>query len=104
MILSAQSIRQRCQCNPPLIDPFVERTMSPGGNSFGLGPASYDVRLDQRLGLAPPRFTLASALGRFSPPPPPPGVGRRKGPWAPGGLQVVDTPPRPGRARVSARG
>jgi hypothetical protein len=37
MILSAQSIRRRCiEISPPLIAPFVERGVSPGGKTFGL--------------------------------------------------------------------
>jgi|SRR5215831_18493217 dCTP deaminase len=96
MILSAQSIRQRCQCNPPLIDPFVERTMSPGGNSFGLGPASYDVRLDQRLVLPPHGFTLASTLERFSMPADLAGVVRGKSTWARDGISVFNTLLDPG--------
>ena len=57
MILSAQSIRRRClEHDPPLLDPFVERGVSPGGKSFGLSAASYDVRLDQPVrGLQNPR-------------------------------------------------
>src|SRR5262249_37936211 len=39
--------------------------MSPGGNSYGLGPASYDVRLDQRVVLPPRGFVLGSTLERF---------------------------------------
>jgi deoxycytidine triphosphate deaminase len=66
MILSAQSIRRRCvEHNPPLIDPFVERDVSPGGKTYGLGLASYDVRLDQQVRLPPRGFALGSTLERF---------------------------------------
>ena len=66
MILSAQSIRRRCvEHNPPLIDPFVERGVSPGGKLFGLSAASYDVRLDQRVRVPPHGFPM---FERFSMP------------------------------------
>jgi deoxycytidine triphosphate deaminase len=63
MILSAQSIRQRrVEHDPPLIAPFTEQGVSPGGNSFGLGPASYDVRIDQDVIVPPHGFLLASTV------------------------------------------
>jgi hypothetical protein len=83
MILSAQSIRRRCvEHDPPLVTPFVERDVSPGGKSFGLGPASYDVRLDQRLRLPPHGFALASTLERFCMPVDVAGTVRDKSSWA----------------------
>jgi hypothetical protein len=54
MILSAQSIRARClERMPPLLTPFVERSVSLGGRSFGLSAASYDVRIDQDMIIPP---------------------------------------------------
>lgn len=66
-ILSAQSIRKRHEqlCmkirEPGLIQPFHERTVS-DGSTFGLGPAGYDVRLDQDVAIPPNGFTLASIM------------------------------------------
>jgi deoxycytidine triphosphate deaminase len=66
MILSAQSIRTRClQRTPPLLTPFAERGVSPGGRSFGLSSASYDVRIDQDVIVPPHGFVLASTVERF---------------------------------------
>jgi dCTP deaminase len=67
MILSAQSIRARClEGTPPLLTPFVERSVSPGGRSFGLSSASYDVRIDQDVIVPPHGFMLASTIERFN--------------------------------------
>jgi dCTP deaminase len=92
MILSAQSIRRRCvEHNPPLIDPFVERGVSSGGNSFGLGPASFDVRVDQGVVISPHGFVLASTVERFSMPDDLAGTVRDKSSWARLGLAVQNT-------------
>jgi len=65
MLLSAQSIRARCLAGALVIEPFCERTVQ-CGLTYGLGPASYDVRLDQDLLLAPRwfpgSFRLASIM------------------------------------------
>jgi dCTP deaminase len=73
MILSSQSIRERCldgiwarsNTAMPLIAPFADRGVSPAGLSYGLTCAGYDVRLDQDLWLWPKRRTLASTMERF---------------------------------------
>jgi dCTP deaminase len=97
MILSAQSIRRRClEVFPPLIDPFVERGVSPGGKSFGLGPASYDVRLDQRLRLPPRGCERASTLERFCMPLDLAGAARDKSTWARIFVSVLNTHLDPG--------
>lgn len=97
MILSAQSIRRRClEHNPPLIDPFVERSMSPRGNSFGLGPASYDARLDKGIIVPPRDFRLGSTLERFPIPPDLLATVRDKSTWARIGLAVQNTLLDPG--------
>jgi dCTP deaminase len=74
MILSAQSIRDRCvnrfpRIPPspgfmPMIWPFAERGVS-HGRSYGLSSASYDVRLDRGLWLFPGCGRLASTVERF---------------------------------------
>lgn len=59
MILSAQSIRERCVSpllaiigRKPLISPFFERAKSMG-RTFGLSSCGYDVRLAQGIWLWP---------------------------------------------------
>ena len=97
MILSAQSIRRRCvEGSPPLIDPFAELGVSPGGKSFGLSAASYDVRLDQRLKLPSRGFALASTLERFCMPLDLAATVRDKSSWARVGLAVQNTYLDPG--------
>jgi len=90
--LSAQSIRVRClECAPPLLTPFVERSVSPGGRSFGLSAASYDVRIDQDVIVPPHGFVLASTVERFSLPNDLAGTVRDKSSWARIGLAVQNT-------------
>lgn len=61
MILSAQSIRKRCTGDTPMIAPFHERALhAETGMTYGLGPASYDLTLDQSIVLGPGKFALAS--------------------------------------------
>jgi dCTP deaminase len=97
MILSAQSIRTRClERTPPLLEPFVERSVSPGGRSFGLSAASYDVRIDQDVIVPPHGFVLASTVERFSMPDDLAGGVRDKSSWARLGLAVQNTHLDPG--------
>lgn len=73
MILPAQLIRRRQVAGNmvglPLIEPFFERSKEQG-MTFGLGPSGYDVRIKQRLDLAPSgapgSFALASTIERFN--------------------------------------
>jgi dCTP deaminase len=103
MILSAQSIRRRCvEHDPPLIDPFVERGVSPGGHSFGLGPASYDVRLDQDVVIPAHGFEKASTLERFCMPHDLAATVRDKSSWARAGLSVFNTYLDPGWGIIGA--
>ncbi len=64
MILSDNTIRQLCNIKQqPLIEPFVERKLHKGtGTSYGLGPSSYDVRLNQCIKVLPGRITLGSTM------------------------------------------
>jgi dCTP deaminase len=97
MILSAQSIRARClERTPPLLAPFVERSVSPGGRSFGLSSASYDVRIDQEMIIPPHGFVLASTVERFAMPDDLVGLVKDKSSWARGGLFVQNTLIDPG--------
>lgn len=57
MILSKQTIRRLLKSS---IIPFFERTVH-RGMTFGLGPASYDIRIAQDKFMWPWRFTLASS-------------------------------------------
>src|SRR5262245_7790124 len=91
MILSAQSIRQRCIGQRPLLTPFVERGVSPNGRSFGLSSASYDVRIDQDVIVPPHGFLLASTVERFDMPDDLAGTVRDKSSWARIGLAVQNT-------------
>ncbi|MCZ8100604.1 MAG: dCTP deaminase [Burkholderiales bacterium] len=76
MILSAQSIRFRCQPphikpgliqGEPLISPFHERSTAEG-MSFGLSCHGYDVRVAEELHLSNGAFVLASTIERFNMP------------------------------------
>ena len=60
MILSAQSIVERCLADRPLI-PFVDCKRIAHGHSWGLGAASYDVRLADGMWL----FPFWGRLGRI---------------------------------------
>jgi dCTP deaminase len=91
MILSAQSIRTRCLATPPLLAPFVERGVSPGGRSFGLSSASYDVRIDQDVIVPPHGFVLASTVEHFNMPDDLAGTVRDKSSWARVGLAAQNT-------------
>jgi dCTP deaminase len=87
----------RClERTPPLIVPFVERSVSPGGRSFGLSSASYDVRIDQDVAVPPHGFVLASTIERFSMPDDLIGTVRDKSSWARLGLAVQNTLLDPG--------
>jgi dCTP deaminase len=97
MILSAQSIRERClERRPPLLEPFVERSVSPAGRSFGLSSASYDVRIDQDVIVLPHGFVLASTIERFNMHVDLAGTVRDKSSWARLGLAVQNTHLDPG--------
>jgi dCTP deaminase len=97
VVLSAQSIRKRClEWTPPLLAPFVERSVSPGGRSFGLSSASYDVRIDQDVIIPPHSFVLASTVERFNMRNDLAGTVRDKSTWARVGLAVQNTHLDPG--------
>lgn len=86
MILSAQSIVERCRPQyvtnfgpqlmlvvdgkaTPMLEPFEARTVHPqAGTSYGLGPCTYDVRVKDALTLAPGAFVLGSTVERFAMP------------------------------------
>jgi dCTP deaminase len=74
----------------------VERDISPGGNSFGLGPASYDARIDQDVIVPPHGFVLASTVECFNMPHDLIGTVRDKSSWARLFLAVQNTHLDPG--------
>jgi dCTP deaminase len=97
MVLSAQSIRSRClERTPPLLTPFVERSVSPGGRSLGLSSASYDVRIDQDVIIPARGFVLASTVERFAMHADLVGTVKDKSSWARLGLAVQNTLLDPG--------
>lgn len=85
MILSAQSIRRIAPLHP-----LVEAGMA-HGLTFGLGPASYDVRIAETIVLPPGGFALASTLERFDMPHYIAGSVKDKSTWARRGLAVQNT-------------
>jgi dCTP deaminase len=91
MILSGQSIRAR-----GIITPFAERTVA-HGMTYGLGPAGYDVRIDQTQMLIPgsPVF-LASTIERFEMPDDLLGEVADKSTWIRRGLTVGNSKIEPG--------
>jgi dCTP deaminase len=63
-VLSAQSIRQLCQSDRPLITPFVERGVA-SGRSYGLSACTYDCRIAQRCIIDIGKSELVSTVERF---------------------------------------
>lgn len=90
MILSAQSIRSR-----GIFTPFFERTKA-HGMTYGLGPAGYDVRVAERLSLAPGAAVLASTIEHFEMPDDVLGKVADKSTWARQFLAVQNTIIEPG--------
>lgn len=89
-VASAQTLRRV----RPLF-PFHERTVVEG-MTYGLGPASYDVRIDQDVLLDRGVFRLASTVERFSMPTNLIGVVHDKSSWVRCGLTVQNTVIDPG--------
>lgn len=90
MILSGTSIRER-----GIFTPFAERTRY-NGLTYGLGPAGYDVRIDQKIVLPPGGFSLASTLEHFDMPTDVLGIVHDKSTWARLGLAAQNTVIEPG--------
>lgn len=97
MILSAQSIRRAClDVKTPLITPFVEKGMSPGGKSFGLSAASYDLRLAKEVDLLGKGFVLGTVMEYIDMPNYLAATIRDKSGWARCGITVQNTHVNPG--------
>jgi dCTP deaminase len=95
MILPAREIRRRCIPPTPMIWPFVDRSVI-RGMSYGLSPASYDIRIAQSLTIGPGEFALASTLEQFRVPLDVLIVVHDKSSWARRGLAVQNTVFDPG--------
>lgn len=90
MILSAQTIREM-----QIVSPFNERTEE-NGMTYGLGPAGYDIRLDQHVTIPLGGFVLASSLEYFIMPNDVLGVVHDKSTWVRRGICVQNTVIEPG--------
>jgi dCTP deaminase len=90
VILPAQEIKKR-----DIVSPFHERTVK-AGMTFGLGPAGYDVRVDQTMLLKPGAFALASTVEHFAIPDDIVGFVLDKSSWARQGLSLFNTVMEPG--------
>lgn len=103
----------------PIVDMVKGKMVGPGGTSFGLGEAGYDIRIKQDIhfkrvdGHVYPqhngryvsvdgetyergRFTLASAMDEFQMPDDLVGIVHDKSTWARRGLSVFNTVIEPG--------
>jgi dCTP deaminase len=100
----------------PIVDMHGKKLTGPGGTSYGLGEAGYDIRIKQdikfylshagnrmiAMGQSPSRdfhdgrFILASAIEEFNMPPFLTGIVHDKSTWARRGLSVFNTVIEPG--------
>lgn len=97
----------------PIVDMVPGKMVGPGGTSFGLGEAGYDIRIKQEIRFIPSftgpviimikcpsrpgtiqqggRFALASAMDQFQMPDDLTGIVHDKSTWARKGLSVFNT-------------
>lgn len=100
----------------PIVDMVGNKLTGPGGTSYGLGEAGYDIRIKQAIHFKPRpemcvdvedangmlldcqfgRFTLASAIEEFNVPTHLTGIVHDKSTWARRGLSVFNTVIEPG--------
>lgn len=100
----------------PIVDMVPGKMVGPGGTSFGLGEAGYDIRIKQEIWFytedgqkyvdvgdgethcvtTDGRFTLASAMDEFQMPDDLVGIVHDKSTWARRGLSVFNTVVEPG--------
>lgn len=91
MILSDFTIEYLCSLRQRgLISPFNVRTKYEG-MTYGLGPASYDVRIAQTIVLPPKKFVLASTIEYFVMPNYIAAEVKDKSTWARRGLSLFNT-------------
>lgn len=93
-VLSAQSIRRYCATHA-MIAPYHDRETC-GGMTFGLGPAGYDVRIDDGLKIPPAGFALASTRERLVLPTDILAIVHDKSTWARQGITLQNTVIDPG--------
>lgn len=100
----------------PIVDMVPSKMVGPGGTSFGLGEAGYDIRIKQTIifteagdkrvievrdgsswpAMSMGRFALASAIDKFQMPDDLVGIVHDKSTWARKGLSVFNTVIEPG--------
>lgn len=98
----------------PIVDMHGKKLTGPGGTSYGLGEAGYDIRIKQEIHFAAGargqrivytsdkglmhegRFALASAIEEFNMPAFLTGIVHDKSTWARRGLSVFNTVIEPG--------
>lgn len=97
----------------PIVDMHGKKMTGPGGTSYGLGEAGYDIRIKQEIvfssvqpsnkrivivhdQVTAGRFALASAIDAFTMPPDLMGIVHDKSTWARRGLSVFNTVIEPG--------
>lgn len=90
-VLSAQSIRTNVG-----IYPWAERTVHENGMSYGLSASGYDLRIKDRLFLAPMAFDLVTTLEQITIPLNVQGLLLDKSTWARQGLSMFNTKFEPG--------
>lgn len=91
MILSGQTISRL-----RLLDPTVPRTVHVSGLSYGVGPASYDVRIAQTVRLVAGAFMLGSIIEKLRLPSHISAQLADKSTWARQGLSLFNTYVDPG--------
>jgi len=93
MIANGQSL----VASRPLHPMFCDKRPGPGGVSFGMSEAGYDIRIAQDVVLHPfKRFSLASTIERFDMPDDLVAIIHDKSTWARRGLSVFNTVAEPG--------
>jgi dCTP deaminase len=90
-VLSAQSIRTNV-----FIYPFCERTVHENGMSYGLSSSGYDLRIKDRIYLAPMEFALVTTVEELELPNDIQGILLDKSTWARQGLSMFNTKFEPG--------
>lgn len=90
-VLSAQSIRTNVY-----IAPWSERTVHANGMSYGLSASGYDLRIKDRVYLAPMEFALATTVEEIGIPNNIQGILLDKSTWARQGLSCFNTKFEPG--------
>lgn len=96
MIISGELLKLLRGRSQRVIEPFVDRTQHECGMSYGVGPAGYDVRIDQDLIMYRGSFSLASTMEEFDMPDNLQAYVHDKSTYARLGLQAFNTVIDPG--------